>query len=176
MMGTAYDEMSNRPEAIKEYQAAEQADTNFMGVHSGLGFEYWREGENEVAEKEFRAELQRFPSDPVSNCILGLILLDKSRPAEAEPHFRAALAANPRYAEALFGLGKTELALQHPQAAVEPLRKAIGIDPNYFEAHFVLGSVLRQLGETAAAANEQKIALGIQEKRRAEAIKRNEIR
>ena len=58
MMGTAYDQMSNRPEAIKEYQAAEQADPNFMGVHSGLGFQYWREGETELAEKEFRAELQ----------------------------------------------------------------------------------------------------------------------
>ena len=37
MMGTAYDQMSNRADAIKEYQAAEQADPNFMGVHSGAG-------------------------------------------------------------------------------------------------------------------------------------------
>jgi Tfp pilus assembly protein PilF len=145
-----------------------------MGVHSGLGFEYWREGENELAEKEYRAELQRFPNDPISNCILGQILLAKSLPAEAEPLFHAALAVNPHYSEALFGLGKTELALQHPREAVEPLRKAIQIDPNYFEAHFVLGSVLRQLGQTAEAANEQKIALAIQEKQRAAAIKRNE--
>jgi len=145
-----------------------------MGAHSGLGFEYWRQGESELAEKEFRAELQRFPSDPVSNCILGLILLEKSRPADAEPHFRAALAANPRYSEALFGLGKAELALQNPRAAVEPLRKAIRIDPNYFEAHFVLGTALRQLGRSPEAANEQKIALDIQEKRRAAAIKKNE--
>jgi len=175
-MGTAYDQMANRPEAVKEYQAAVAADPNFMGAHSGLGFEYWREGENDLAEKEFRTELQRFPSDPVSNCILGQILLDKSQPAEAEPHFRAALAANPRYAEALFGLGKSELALQHPHAALEPLRKAIQIDPNYFEAHFVLGTVLRQLGRAPEAANEQKIALDIQEKRRAAAIKKNESR
>jgi Tfp pilus assembly protein PilF len=166
--------MSNRPEAIKEYQAAEQADPNFMGVHSGLGFQYWREGETELAEKEFRAELQRFPSDPISNCILGLILLDNSLPAEAEPHFRAALAVNPRYTEALFGLGKAELALQHPRAAVAPLRKAIQVDPNYVEAHFVLGTALRQLGQAPEAANEQRIALEIQEKRRAAAIKRNE--
>jgi Tfp pilus assembly protein PilF len=81
---------------------------------------------------------------------------------------------NPRYTEALFGLGKAELALQHPRAALEPLRQAIRIDPNYFEAHFVLGTALRQLGETKEAANEQKIALDIQEKSRAEAIKRNE--
>jgi Tfp pilus assembly protein PilF len=83
---------------------------------------------------------------------------------------------NPRYTEALFGLGKAELALQHPRAALEPLRKAIRIDPNYFEAHFVLGTALRQLGQTKEAAIEQKIALDIQEKSRAEAIKRNESR
>jgi tetratricopeptide (TPR) repeat protein len=81
---------------------------------------------------------------------------------------------NPRYTEALFGLGKAEAALEHPKTAVELLRKAIQIDPDYFEAHFVLGKVLRQLGQTAEAANEQKIALAIQEKHRAEAIKRNE--
>jgi tetratricopeptide (TPR) repeat protein len=81
---------------------------------------------------------------------------------------------NPQYKEALFGLGKAEVALDHPKAAVELLRKAIAIDPNYFEAHFVLGKVLRQLGETSEAASEQKIALDIQEKHRAEAIKRNE--
>jgi Tfp pilus assembly protein PilF len=145
-----------------------------MGAHSGLGFEYWREGENELAEKEFRAELQRFPDDPVSNCILGQILLEKSHPDEAEGHFKAALAVNPRYAEALFGLGKAELALQHPSAALEPLRKAVQINPEYFEAHFVLGTVLRQLGKAPEAAKEQKIALEIQEKRRAAAIKKNE--
>ena len=161
------------PEAIKEYQAAEEADPNFMGVHSGLGFEYWREGENELAEKEFRMELQRFPSDPVSNCILGQILLDNSQPAEAEPHFRAAIAVNPRYAEALFGLGKTEVALNHPEAAVEPLRKAIQIDPDYFEAHFVLGTALRQLGQATEARMNKRLRSRYR-RNEAAAIKRNE--
>src|SRR5579863_6223313 len=118
---------------------------NFMGAHSGLGFQYWRQGENELAEKEFRAELERFPADPVSNCILGQILLAESEPEEAETHFRAALKVNPRYTEAQFGLGRTEVALKHPQAAVDALRKAIQIDPDYFQAHYVLGTVLRQL-------------------------------
>lgn len=145
-----------------------------MGVHSGLGFEYWRDGNNDLAEKEYRAELQRFPSDPVSNCILGQILLDKSLPAEAEPHFRAALAVNPRYSEALFSLGKAEVALNHPAAAVDPLRRAIQIDSDYAEAHYVLGTALRQSGHAEEGKREQKISVDIQEKKRVAAIEKTE--
>jgi Flp pilus assembly protein TadD len=166
--------MSNRAEAIKEYQAAEQADPNFMGVHSGLGFLYRRQGDNELAEKELRAELQHFPNDPVANCILGQILLDNSLPAEAKPHFRTALAANPRYGEALFGLGKAELAMEHPQAAVKVLRKAVQIDPDNGETHFMLGKALRQSGRDDEGIREQKISVDIQEKKRAAAIKKTE--
>ncbi|MFY9683575.1 MAG: tetratricopeptide repeat protein, partial [Candidatus Sulfotelmatobacter sp.] len=76
--------------------------------------------------------------------------------------------------EALFGLGKTELALQHPRQAVAPLRKAIQIDPNYAEAHFVLGTALRQSGHAIEGRREQKMSVELQEKRRSEAIERNE--
>lgn len=42
MMGTPYDKMFQVPKALEEYQAAEQADPNFPGVHSGLGLLYWK--------------------------------------------------------------------------------------------------------------------------------------
>jgi Flp pilus assembly protein TadD len=145
-----------------------------MGAHSGLGFEYWREGENELAEKEFRIELQRFPSDPVSNCILGQILLNNSQLEEARSRFHASLKANPGYGEALFGLGKTEIALNHPEAAIEPLRKAIQLDPNQAEVHFVLGTALRQSGHAAEGKREQRVSVDIQEKKRTEAIRKNQ--
>jgi Flp pilus assembly protein TadD len=118
--------------------------------------------------------LQNFPTDPVANCVLGQILLNNSQLEEAESHFRKALAANPKYEEALFGLGKTEIAKSQPGAAIEPLRKAVQLDPNYAEAHFVLGTALRQTGQTAEGTRQQKISLALQEKKRAEAIKKTE--
>jgi tetratricopeptide (TPR) repeat protein len=121
-----------------------------------------------------RAELQRFPNDPVANCVLGQILLNNSQLDEAEAHFREALKVNPRYGEALFGLGKTEIARNHPEAAIEPLRKAVQLDPNYAEAHFVLGSALRQTGHPAEGMREQKISVALQEKKRAAAIQDTE--
>ena len=145
-----------------------------MGVHSGLGYLYWRQGDTELAEKEMRAELQHFPSDPVANCILAQILLNNSQLEEAESHFRSALKSNPRYGEAWFGLGKTEIAINHPEAAIEPLRQAIQIDSNYAEAHFVLGTALRQAGHAEEGKREQKISVDLQEKKREEAIKKSE--
>ena len=156
--GQAYDQDVGPAEAIKEYQAAEASDPHFQGVHSGLGYLYWRLGEADLAEKEMRAELENFPNDPVANCTLGEILLNDSQAEEAEPHFRAALKVNPRYSEALFGLGKTELTLNHPDAAIEAARKAIQIDPDYAQAHFVLGRALRQTGHAAEGISEQKIS------------------
>jgi tetratricopeptide (TPR) repeat protein len=174
MMATAYDEADNRPEAIKEYQAAERADPSFAGVHSGLGYLYWREGDFQLAEKEFREELKRFPNDPVSNCVLGDILLDNVQLGEAEARFRLALKVNPAYADALLGLGKTEIALKRPREAVDVLRKAIQLQPDSGKAHYVLSTALGQLGQTAEAARERKIAADLLEEKRQEKIKNNQ--
>jgi tetratricopeptide (TPR) repeat protein len=121
-----------------------------------------------------RSELQRYPTDPVANCVLGQILLNNSQLTDAEQYFQAALKVNPSYEDALFGLGKTEIAENHPEAAIEPLRKAIQIDPDYAEAHFVLGTALRQSGQPEEGKREQKVSIDIQEKKRSAAIEKNQ--
>jgi Tfp pilus assembly protein PilF len=168
LMATAYEQMDEKSNAIKEYLAAEKSDPNFMGVHSGLGILYSKQGKTDLAEKEFRAELARYPTDPISNCLLGEILVNASHAVDAKPYFQAALQVNPGYVAALLGLGKAELATDHAGAAVDPLRKAIQLDPHEPQAHYVLGSVFRKLGRTVEAVQEQKIALDIQEKQRAD--------
>jgi Flp pilus assembly protein TadD len=77
LMATADEQMDQKPDAVKEYLAAQSSDTHFMGVHSGLGLLYSQQGETEAAEKEFRAELSTYPTDPISNCLLGEILVNK---------------------------------------------------------------------------------------------------
>jgi Tfp pilus assembly protein PilF len=167
MMGTAYDGMSDRDNALKEYQAAAQADPNFQGVHSGLGYLYWRQGDSDRAGNEMRAELEHHPGDPVANCILGQILFNNSQLASARSHFEQALKANPRYGDALLGLGKTNVALKQPDLAIAPLRKAIELDANSVEAHYVLGTALKQTGHTAEGTEEQKLSITLQNKKAA---------
>ena len=135
-----------------------QADPNFPGVHSGLGLLYWKRDLVDRAEGEFHEELKRFPSDPVSNCLLGQIAIRRNKPAEALPLFQAAVAANPDFKEALFGLGKVEIKLGRPAKAVDPLRKAIKLDPDYAEAHYQFGNALTLLGDTSEADKERSIS------------------
>src|SRR5580704_5116889 len=172
MMGTAYDKTFQQSKALEEYEAAEKADTNFPGVHSGLGQIYLKQGQMDGAETQFREELKRFPADAVSNCLLGQIVIGRNEAGEARSLFLIALAANPRYKEALFGLGKAEINLGEPLKALDPLRKAIQLDPNYFQAHYQLGAALSRLGQQDEAKKEREICASIQAKQRAEYAKK----
>jgi len=120
------------------------------------------------AEAEFREELKRFPSDAVSNCLLGQIAIRRDRTSEAVPLFQTALGVNPKYKEALFGLGKAQIKLGNPASALDPLRQAIAIDPDYVEAHFQLATALSRLGRTEEAAKERSISAAIQAKQQAD--------
>lgn len=172
MMGTAYDKTFQQSKALQEYLAAEQANPDFPGVHSGLGLLYWKQNDVEHAEAEFHEELKRFSSDAVSNCLLGEIALRRDGLDEARSLFLAALAANPKYKEALFGLGKSEIKLGHPGQALDPLRKAVRLDPDYVEAHYQLGNALALLGRIDEARKERAISAAIQAKQREEYAKK----
>jgi Flp pilus assembly protein TadD len=150
----------------------EKADTNFPGVHSGLGQIYLKQGQLDSAETQFRDELKRFPADAVSNCLLGQIVIGRNEAGEARLLFLAALAANPRYKEALFGLGKAEIKLGDPSKALDPLRKAVQLDPSYFQAHYQLGAALASLGHQEEAKKEREICASIQAKQRGEYAKK----
>ncbi len=152
-----------------------KADPNYTGVHSGLAVIYWKLGQLDAAEAEFRAELSRVPHDPTANCLLGQVLLLKNDTAGAAKSFEAAIAGNPSYRDALFGLGKAELNLGHPEQAVDPLRRAIELDPNSTQAHFVLGTALRRLGKTAEGVREQKLSEQIHQKQDAEYFKQHPV-
>jgi predicted Zn-dependent protease len=124
------------------------------------------------AEAELREELRRFPTDPVSNCLLAEISLRRNKVEEARTLFLAALVVNPLYKEALFGLGKVQIKLGQPAAALEPLRQAIKLDPDYSEAHFQLGNALAALGQKEEAQKERAISSAIQEKQREDYAKK----
>ena len=74
-------------------------------MHLGLGLPYWKRDQIDLATTEFREELKRSPSDPISNCLLVQIEMRQNNPDEAEKLFRTALEGNKHYGDALLGLG-----------------------------------------------------------------------
>lgn len=167
LMGIAYDKRDMYEKALPEYLAAEKAAPNFPGVHSGLGQIYWSLGKMGPAETEFESELKRFPSDTISNCMLGEILMRKAQPQEAAKHFKIALAANPRYKDALLGLGNAEIQMNHPHRAKALLERAVKLYPNSAKGHYELGNALALLGQKKAAEHEHTLSSKIQADRQA---------
>jgi predicted Zn-dependent protease len=168
MMGSAYDKAFREDQAIRECQAAEKADPNFPGVHSDLGFVYWKRDELDGAKTELQEELKRFPGDALSNYLLGEIALRQNQPEAAHGRFQAALKGNSSDKEAWLGLGKADLMLRQPKDAVIPLRRAIALNPKLAQAHYLLGGALGQLVQTAQARKERAISAQIQAEQQAQ--------
>ncbi len=155
MLATAYDKLFREQDSIREFQAAEQVDSHYPGVHTGLGVIYWRTDQTALAKHEFELALQQTPTDPVANCTMGRILRREGKLHEAIEYFEAALAANKSYQDALREIGQSWIALQEPAKALVSLRRAEVLDPEDAETHYILGTALRETGQPAEGNRER---------------------
>lgn len=89
--------------------------------HLALGDIYFQQGKLELAEKHYRAALERDGTDPDTRSHLGQCLLRKRQAAEALPLLDSVVRADPKHdyghtlmalAEAHAALGQTDLAIQ----------------------------------------------------------------
>ena len=94
--------------------------------------------------------------------MLGQILRQQEKPADAIPYLAAAVKNNPSYRDAFFELGQCYLTLKRPKEALDPLKKATEVDPDYAQAHFVLGRAFSMLGRSEDAVRERNICSQIQ--------------
>ena len=122
MLATAYDKLFREGEAIREFQAAEQVDPTFPGVHTGLGVIYWRTDEPALARQEFVLALEQAPTDPIANCTMGRLLRREGKLQEAIGYFEAALAVNKDYLDALREIAQCWIAAHEPTKANEYLK------------------------------------------------------
>lgn len=96
--------------------------------HSQLGDVYFQLGKLELAEKSYRAALERDPQDIDTRAHFGQCLLRQKKAAEARPLLEGVVAENPRHdygysqmalAECLTALGETDAALKVWQRVIE---------------------------------------------------------
>lgn len=106
-----------------------------------------------------RAALQDRPGIGRAHAMLGDVLLNAGRNAEAEEHIRKAIELEPRLVAPRNSLGVLLVMKGRPEGALQAFRGAASIDPRSSDAHFGIGLILESQGKTDEALSEYKRAI-----------------
>lgn len=123
--------------------------------HLALGDIYFQLGKLELAERHYRASLEREPEDRDARAHLGQCLLRRGKVEEARPFLEQVVAEDARHdyghtlmalAECLTGLGQTELAIAVWERVLE--------NHSYARARVQLAELYHAKGETERAREQ----------------------
>ncbi len=147
------------PEAVAEYRKAIEKNPNALSLHFRLGRALLMSSHApemmEEARKEFEAELERNPNDPVAIYQVAQILLAQQNPKGAETRLDRAIKLNPDFPEALIALGKIRLDENRNEEAIALLERAVKLQPRSEGAHYNLMMAYRNAGNMAGARREK---------------------
>lgn len=119
--------------------------------HNQAGAELLAEGELERAEARFRLALEFQPGFAEARMNLGLVALERHRPAEAEAHFRGAIGMREDFGEAWGNLGVALEQLERPSDAQHAYESALSIHPGLVFARRNLSWLLAREGRYTQA-------------------------
>ena len=123
---------------------------------------YHRAGDLNSAEKIYRDVLRGDESNADALHLLGLVLHQRGKNADAAELIDRAIAVKPKQAEFAYNLGKVRAAQEHWSAAVDANRAALALNPNYAAAHCNLGLALLWQGRPAAAEESLRKSLELE--------------
>lgn len=123
--------------------------------HLALGDIYFQQGKLDLAEKHYRASLEREPTDRDARAHLGQCLLRKGNPSEAQPFLAAVVQEEPRheYGYTSMALAETHMALGQVEVAIE-LWERILQNHSYARARVQLAELYLAKGEKQKAAEQ----------------------
>jgi tetratricopeptide (TPR) repeat protein len=162
-MGQTFNSMGRPADAIAEFRAALEAETDFPEARTNLGRALADSGDPAAGIAELRKALQtkkKFPEAHIAHTNLGNALLALDRRPEAIAAYQDALRVNPKYADAYYGLGNAYFPGK-PADAVDAYRRAIELNPNDGQYHNNLGNALAVSGDLEGAIAEFREALGL---------------
>jgi tetratricopeptide (TPR) repeat protein len=172
LMGEALDGLGRETDAIAELQAAAAASPTQPELHFGLGYLYWKERRYEEAEREFRLELDKYPSHAQASAYLGDVLVHRDEARAAEPLLEKARRADPKIRIARLDLGILYAERKDNVRALRELRDAVRLDPSRADAHYRLSRVYLALGREAEAKAELAMVKQLHENRLEDALHR----
>ncbi len=103
--------------------------------------------------------LDKMPTEPNAEQMLGVIALRTGEPAAAERHFRNVLSVNPGHAGALYELGGILLSQGDFKEAKNAFRQGLKVAPRVPDLHAALGDALKGLGDFQEAERSFRAAL-----------------
>ncbi len=168
LMGKAHINRGEYDDAVKELEAAAQADPKLPFVHFNLGLAYVHKQDYDRAREEFHKDIALEPDVPFSYEQLGSLESTTGNEDEASKSYRNALKLDPQRINSRMGLAKIEEYQRHYTAALSELDKLIRLDSGNASARYLRGQVLVRMGrekegraELASATqmlNEQRAA------------------
>jgi len=168
LMGKAHINRGEYDDAVKDLEAAAQADPKLPFVHFNLGLAYVHKQEYERARIEFHKDIALEPDAPFSYEQLGSLESTVGNEDEAARNYRSALKLDPQRINSHMGLAKIEEHRRHYAAALSELDHVIRLDGGNASARYLRGQVLMRMGrekegreELASATkmlNEQRAA------------------
>ncbi len=168
LMGKGHLNREEYDEAVKELDAAAQADPKLPFVHFNLGLAYVHKQDYDRAREEFHKDIALEPDVPFAYEQLGSMESIAGNEDEAAKNYRSALKLDPQRISSLMGMAKIEEQQQHYAAALTELDQVIRLDCAAANARYLRGQVLVRMGrdkegraELASATkmlNEQRAA------------------
>ncbi len=154
LMGKAHLNRDEYDDAVKELEAAAQADPKLPFVHFNLGLAYTQKQDYDRARDEFHKDIALEPDVPFSYDKLGGVEATAGNEDEAAKNFRRALKINPHMISSLMGLAKIEEHQKHYAAALSELDQAIELDGGNASARYLRGQVLVRMGREKEGREE----------------------
>jgi tetratricopeptide (TPR) repeat protein len=129
-------ERRNAPpeERIAAFRESLRMIPGFIDAEYNLGRLLLQQQENEVAERHFRAVIERRPGHAPAHVGLAIALMRREDWDGAIRHNEMALHIRPAYALAHYNLAEVLRVRGRPGEAIDHLREAVRLDPQYTQA------------------------------------------
>jgi tetratricopeptide (TPR) repeat protein len=131
---------------------------DYAAAHYQMGLAWQDQGQQALAQVEFRRAVELAPSFVQARRALGEVALFSEDWQTAVEQFRGLLFWNPDDAEAHQALGRALIAQQRWDEAIQESRAATVLKEDLAEAHYDLGIALKARGEVPEAELEFRIA------------------
>ena len=161
LMGKGHLNREEYDDAVKELDAAAQADPKLPFVHFNLGMAYVHKRDYDRAREEFHKDIALEPDVPFAYEQLASLESIAGNEDEAAKNYHSALKIDPQRISSLMGLAKIEEHQQHYAAALAELDQVIRIDSENASARYLRGQVLMRVGRKKEGREEYAAATKI---------------